>query len=406
MCIYTPITLPQIMVTQSTITPIQPPVTLPAVNQIPAYVYRLEYKPTGQFYYGYRKANIWYKRMPIDDFWIHYFSSSKIVEAIINKYGTTDFDHDIIFESTDTEEVYRLEQEIIKQHIDNPLILNKRYMDENTKLFSSTSESYKKGKQTHLSNKPKVKKVKNTVLWKLTSPTGETYETHNLSQFGRDHKLCSNALLGVSKGNNQHHKGWTCVGIRSADSNSKKTGKVIDSSSVEYTNQMPWEVTDPSGNVTQISNLRKFCKDNGLNYSGMRDVSYGRQQTHRGWKCVCLSKSHAKTKLKWEVIDLSGNLYSVDNLRLFCQEHGLHYQGMRDVAAGRQRTSYGWRCYSYEVEKPPVLWEVINLNGDVLLVDVMKQFCKDNGLSYRGMCHVANGTHKEHRGGWKCKRLD
>jgi 3,4-dihydroxy-2-butanone 4-phosphate synthase len=374
-----------------------------SVPSIPGYVYRLEYKPTGQFYYGYRTANIGEKRMPVDDFWIHYFSSSTYVQAMIDRHGTADFDHDIIFESIDKVELYRLEQELIKQHMSNPLILNKRFMDENTKLFMPTCTS-KQGSISNTAIRTKAKKTKYIVQWTIISPTGEVYETSNLSQFCRDHGLCSNAMGGVSKGKTQHHKGWTCTGERPSENsiNLKKPA----GQQVEYTNNMPWEVTNPVGEVMQIENLRHFCKENGLSYSGMRDVSYGRQQTHRGWKCVCLSKTHVKTKLRWEVIDQSGNLYIVDDLRLFCQEHGLYYQGMRDTAAGRQRTSCGWRCYSYEVEKAPVIWEVINPLGETLLVDDMKQFCKDNALSYRGMSHVANGTHKAHRGGWKCKRLD
>jgi len=354
--------------TQLISTAVESQITSTEVGQIPAYVYRLVYKPTGQYYYGYRKANIWYKRMPINDFWVHYFSSSTRVKAMIEKHGIADFDHEIIYESTDVESVYWLEQHLIKNNIDNPLVLNKRYVKDGQLMFVSTSESSNKGHQTRHVKKPTVKKTKATVHWVITSPTGETYETHNLSKFCRDNKLCNNAMHGVSKGITQHHKGWTCTGTRPPAKNGKKCKKPV----ARDANKMPWEVTNPEGEVMQIENLRHFCKENDLNYSSMRDVSYGRQQTHRGWKCVCLSKTHVKTKLKWEVIDPDGNLYSPEDLRLFCQEHGLHYHGMRDTAAGKQRTSYGWRCYSYEVEKPPVIWEISNPLGETVLVDDMK----------------------------------
>lgn len=389
--------------TQLISTLVESQTSLSTDNLIPAYVYRLVYKPTGQYYYGYRMGNIGYKRMPVDDFWIHYFSSSRRVKAMFKKYGKGDFDHEIIFQSTDIESVYWLEQHLIGNSVDNPLILNKRYMKDGQLMFISTSESAKRGYQTRLNNS-KVKKVRNTPTWHLISPTGETFETRNLAQFCRDHRLSDMALNAVSKGNAKQHKGWTCTCTPAAGA---KTRKPKDSSTVDYKNDMPWEVINPEGQVIQVKNLRRFCKDNGLNYSSMRDVSYGRQQTHRGWKCVCLSETHAKTKMQWEAIDPDGVVYKPADFRVFCQDHGLSYNGMREVAAGRQRTaSDGWRCRKYEVEKPPVLWEVINFEGDILLVDDMKQFCKDNGLSYRGMCHVANGTHKEHRGGWKCKRLD
>jgi hypothetical protein len=392
--------------TQLISTAVESQITSTEVGQIPSYVYRLVYKPTGQYYYGYRRGNISFNRMPIDDFWIYYFSSSRRVKAMFKKHGLADFDHEIIFESTDVDSVYWLEQHLIKGSINNPLILNKRYVKDGQLMFVSTSESAKKASQTRL-NKSKLKKIRVTKTWHLISPTGETYETRNLAQFSREHNLSDMALNLVAKGEAKQHKGWTCTSTLPADSSSTKKRKVKDRSKVEYKNDMPWELINPEGQVVQVKNLRRFCKDNDLNYSSMRDVSYGRQQMHRGWKCVCLSKTHAKLKMQWEAIDPDGNVHRPDNFRLFCQANGLHYNGMREVAAGRQKTTCdGWKCSKYAVEKEPLHWEVINLQGETIIVDDMKQFCKDNGLSYRGMCHVANGTHKEHRGGWKCKRLD
>lgn len=46
-----------------------------------------------------------------------------------------------------------------------------------------------------------------------------------------------------------------------------------------------WIVIDPEGNKQVITNLKKFCKDNGLCRSGMWAVSCGRYTQHKGWKC-------------------------------------------------------------------------------------------------------------------------
>jgi len=35
-----------------------------------------------------------------------------------------------------------------------------------------------------------------------------------------------------------------------------------------------------------IVNLRKFCKDNGLDQGNMVKVSQGILKQHKGWKCV------------------------------------------------------------------------------------------------------------------------
>lgn len=40
-----------------------------------------------------------------------------------------------------------------------------------------------------------------------------------------------------------------------------------------------WEIIDPHGNTTQVSNLTQWCKDNKLKYSTIR-------KSQKGWKCT------------------------------------------------------------------------------------------------------------------------
>ena len=46
-----------------------------------------------------------------------------------------------------------------------------------------------------------------------------------------------------------------------------------------------WIVIDPEGNELPIKNLRKFCRENGLNATDMWLVANGRHGKHKGWKC-------------------------------------------------------------------------------------------------------------------------
>lgn len=83
-----------------------------------SYVYRLDHPTTGEFYFGYRKANI----VPASqDLGIEYFTSSKYVEPRFHE-----FDYSIIQEFNDPFEAYDLEQFLIYQERKNPLILNRR----------------------------------------------------------------------------------------------------------------------------------------------------------------------------------------------------------------------------------------------------------------------------------------
>ena len=47
-----------------------------------------------------------------------------------------------------------------------------------------------------------------------------------------------------------------------------------------------WLIIHPSGKQEEIVNLTKFCIENGLSQSSMVKVSQGKQNNHKGWKCI------------------------------------------------------------------------------------------------------------------------
>jgi group I intron endonuclease len=46
-----------------------------------------------------------------------------------------------------------------------------------------------------------------------------------------------------------------------------------------------WIVTTPTGEILEINNLSKFCRDNLLDQANMISVSKGRQKSSKGYKC-------------------------------------------------------------------------------------------------------------------------
>lgn len=42
-------------------------------------------------------------------------------------------------------------------------------------------------------------------------------------------------------------------------------------------------IKNPKGEVVEIYNLRKFCAENGLNYTSLNEVKLGRKKQHKGW---------------------------------------------------------------------------------------------------------------------------
>lgn len=46
-----------------------------------------------------------------------------------------------------------------------------------------------------------------------------------------------------------------------------------------------YRVFDPVGQVFDIVNLSRFCKDNGLNQGAMAAIARGEKPTYKGWRC-------------------------------------------------------------------------------------------------------------------------
>jgi NUMOD3 motif len=103
------------------------------------YVYYIKNKVTNEFYYGSRFGNVKHNRTPEEDFWIHYFTSSKRVGNLIEIYGASSFEFEILFRSHIYDQCYWVEQQFIKEHRKNCQCLNGTYVDPNTseRKFSS-----------------------------------------------------------------------------------------------------------------------------------------------------------------------------------------------------------------------------------------------------------------------------
>lgn len=57
-----------------------------------------------------------------------------------------------------------------------------------------------------------------------------------------------------------------------------------------------WEISNIDGRILIINNLNKFCKENNLSSSCMRDIYYGRMKSHKGWISVRKLTDNVKKK--------------------------------------------------------------------------------------------------------------
>ena len=69
------------------------------------------------------------------------------------------------------------------------------------------------------------------------------------------------------------------VGFKQPDSQKNKVSKALSKE---------WLVINPKGETLEITNLRRFCKENGLDQGNMVKVSKGQIKQNKGWKCLKL----------------------------------------------------------------------------------------------------------------------
>lgn len=118
------------------------------MTNIPFYVYKITLKSTGQYYFGSRTANVRHRRLPRNDLWCSYFTSSNTIKRLVKEFGAEAFAAEVIYESFDDNKIYWFEQNTIKEHINNPQCLNKKFQDNASghTVFSTTGKpSWNKG---------------------------------------------------------------------------------------------------------------------------------------------------------------------------------------------------------------------------------------------------------------------
>lgn len=439
MSIYAPVKNPISLGTQSnTVQPtplqVQPPTISSEDNQIPGYVYRLTCIPTGQFYIGSRVENITKKRMPKEDFWIHYHTSSEYVTELRILYGKASFEYEIIYEDCDRDKVFWYEQEQIQKHYNDPLILNKQvngYKDKH------------KGKSIPISTSGKHRK------WEVTAPCGVVWVVSNLERYCKNNDLDPETMRGLVRGKGKQYKGFKCrlqpklpvpawyVTIDMGDI-IKPIEPIMF---MEKVGTIQLDIVVPVPKLHTIKFKHKERTESLRNQYKKRNAAKPKQpkipMVYSPGVAKCIAKKQAAGTLQsaaakaqltqrangthqngnkaamlavrksWEITDPAGNVMTSDDLTGFCKANGLSYTGMIEVSVGRQHQHRGgWKCKALQVDKPVIRWEITNPAGDMMITDDIKQFCKDNNLHEPGMRDVALGHRGSHRGGWKCKRLD
>lgn len=214
----------------------------------------------------------------------------------------------------------------------------------------------------------------------------------------------------------------------------------------------PHVTISPEGKIYDVASLKKFCALKRLCYRQMRKVRDGEALHHKMWRCYKSSEipdridTPEELRMKVEyaqkhkldaaikahtgsytIYDPEGKIYETNHLPSFCENHGLLYVDMTEVAKGKKYHHKKWRCYRVGVEHPTHeefletqkkrklqankkrgirnVCELISPHGKTFMIKNLKEFCGENNLVYSSMNAVVNG-HKKSNKGWTGRIID
>lgn len=161
----------------------------------------------------------------------------------------------------------------------------------------------------------------------------------------------------------------------------------------------------PSGEIMEIINLAKFCRENNLNETMMQNVSKGQNKKHRGWTLPNFNIRERK------IISPEGEVFSIKDgeISKFCRKHNISKTGLLSVWSGKLNSFLGWRNYSPELENKKFLqrerykanYSFINVHTGKIEKGVnLSEFANNNSLHLGELSKVNNGKAKSHKG-WK-----
>lgn len=120
--------------------------------------------------------------------------------------------------------------------------------------------------------------------FRLLSPEGEVFSGTNITKFCEEHGLCKEntaAVLNENTKSRKSHMGW-----RNANSprlENEKTNFKWNTGGASHPKVVEFCLKSPNGEIIHASNIRNFCKENGLNPGCIGMVLHGTRTAHKGW---------------------------------------------------------------------------------------------------------------------------
>lgn len=136
-----------------------------------------------------------------------------------------------------------------------------------------------------------------------------------------------------------------------------------------------------------------------ISNSGKNNPMYGTS----GEKAPFYGKRHTQETLnkmskEYTFLSPTGEVIVIQNLHKFCRENGLTGSCMCAVASGNRKSHNGWTIPGADLSRKYKTYIFISPAGEEVVVNDLIRFCLKNNLSKGTLYQVASGKRKSHKG--------
>lgn len=202
-------------------------------------------------------------------------------------------------------------------------------------LFYGKMISYKG--YTAVNGKEKYKK------YHFIDPNGNNITISNLSLYCKENDLNNGSMVSLNNEKIETYKGYRKQNPNTIFNIPKPKKEKI------YKNP-PVHLMNPNGEIIEITDIPKFCKENNLSSQNIHKVLRGERISHKGYKNINTPYDYKyKYKKECKVINPNGEIIDIYNISLFSKENGLNKNRLGKLINGKLDSYKGYTKYTENV---------------------------------------------------------
>ena len=163
-----------------------------------------------------------------------------------------------------------------------------------------------------------------------------------------------------------------------------------------------------------VSNLSKYCKDNDLSISNLKQTLTTARYHHKNFKLISLDKNKNNHKqAKWLVITPDNKELFITDLKRYCKQNNFNYSSFKQTSYNLKSIQYkGYRCYllnnvlnnTQQYPKCDYTYKVIDPNNNTYLTKSLIELGNKLNVNGRYLSHTYRQV-KNPLSNWKVIKL-